>query len=193
LAAANARKFRTGSKAQRASIRCKDALPNGEKRCAKNPRLPAYTTQSQGLGGTGDNTWITFCPKFFAKNDIPNLADLTNNKKKSSELYALRSREHIVAHEFMHVKRYGYRYFIDDLSDSRVDGLVYGGSRCADFGWLFEKASPSKVNVMQEVNGEQSFPLPKQLPGLWPPRRSQAIAARLRSAIYRFRQIPKQT
>ena len=169
LGAANARKLRTGSKAQRASIRCKDALPDGETPCANNPQLPAYTTQREGKGGTGDNIWITFCPKFFAKNDIPNLADVTNNKKKSSELYALRTREHVIAHEFMHVKRYGYRNFIDDLSDARVDGKVYGGSRCADFGWLFLKASDSKVNVLQEINGGHSFLLPKQIPGLWPP------------------------
>lgn len=83
------------SKAQRASIRCKEDFPDKDKRCAKNARLPAYTTQPDG---TQDNTWITLCPKFFAKGDgeIPNLADLTTHKKKSSELYALRSREHIM-------------------------------------------------------------------------------------------------
>lgn len=83
------------SKAQRASIRCKEDFPEKDKRCAKNARLPAYTTQPDG---TQDNTWITLCPKFFAKGDgeIPNLADLTTHKKKSSELYALRSREHIM-------------------------------------------------------------------------------------------------
>jgi len=158
----------TGSKAQRASIRCKDALPNGDTRCANKPQLPAYTTQREGIDGTGDNTWITFCPKFFAQNDVPNLADLTQNPKKSSELYALRTREHVIAHEFMHVERYGYRNFIDDLHDPRVDGQVYGGSRCADFGWLSSQDPDSKVNAMQEVNGEHSFPLSKQVPGLWP-------------------------
>lgn len=160
LAIANARTLRTGTKAQRTSIRCRDALPNGDTRCKNNPQLPAYTTQREGLDGTDDNTWITFCPKFFASNDVPNLADLTKNPKKSSELYTLRTREHIIAHEFMHVKRYGYRNFIDDLHDPRVDGPIYGGSRCADFGWLFSKDSPSTVTVLQEVNGEQFFPPP---------------------------------
>lgn len=182
VATANARKLRTGSKAQRASIRCKDALPIGDKRCANNPRLPAYTTQREGLGGTGDNTWITFCPKFFAKNDIPNLAHLTKNKKKSSELYGLRSREHIIAHEFMHVKKYGYRNFIDDLSDPRVDGMIYGGSRCADFGWT---GSPSMVNAMQELNGKQVFPLPKHVLGPWPP---PPILVSFHAAIKQLRQ-----
>lgn len=28
--------------------------------------------------------------------------------------------------------------------------------------------SDSKVNAMQEVNGEHFFPLSKQVPGLWP-------------------------
>lgn len=143
-------------------------MPNGDTRCANNAQLPAYTTQREGIDGTGDNTWITFCPKFFAQNDVPNLADLTQNQKKSSELYTLRTREHVIAHEFMHVERYGYRNFIDDLHDPRVDGLVYGGSRCADFGWLSSQEPDSKVNAMQEVNGEHFFPLSKQVPGLWP-------------------------
>ncbi len=176
--------MRTGTKAQRASIRCKEALPSGSTRCPTNPQLPAYTTQREGKEGTGDNIWITFCPKFFAKNDIPNLADVTEKKKKSSELYTLRTREHIIAHEFMHVKRFGYRNFVDDLSDARVDGPVYGGSRCADFGWLFLKASPSKVNVMQETNGEHYFPHPKQIPGLWPPTLASFQGAIEKSAIY---------
>ena len=81
------------SKAKRASIRCREDVQEKNKRCAKNPRLPAYTIQPDT---TLDNTWIIFCPKFFAKDDIPNLTDLTNNKKKSSELYTLRSREHIL-------------------------------------------------------------------------------------------------
>jgi len=86
----------SGSKAQRASIRCKEALPDGSKFCPSRPLLPAYTTQPGGRGGTGDNTWITFCPKFFADKDIPNLDDLTQKKKRSSELFSLRSREHIM-------------------------------------------------------------------------------------------------
>ena len=84
----------SGSLAQTASIRCKEALPNDRDRfCSKYALLPAYTTSP---AGTGENTWITFCPKFFADNDIPNLDDLTKNKKRSSELFALRSREHIM-------------------------------------------------------------------------------------------------
>lgn len=80
------------SKAKRASIRCIEDFPEERKRCAKNSKFPAYTTQPVG---TQDNTWITLCPKFF-DDDIPKLAELTNKKKKSSELYTLRSREHIM-------------------------------------------------------------------------------------------------
>lgn len=84
----------SGSKAQRASIRCKEALPDGSKFCDK-AKLPAYTTQREGRGGTGENTWITFCPLFF-KDDINKLDDLTKNTKKPDDLYSLRSREHIL-------------------------------------------------------------------------------------------------
>ncbi|KAL8771403.1 MAG: hypothetical protein Q9209_003071 [Squamulea sp. 1 TL-2023] len=134
----------SGSKAQRASIRCREALPDGSKRCDK-AKLPAYTTMSGGRGGTGDNTWITFCPLFF-KDDIPKLEDLTKKSQKPGDL----------AHEFMHVDRFtpvGNKH-IEDLSDDRVGGLVYGGSRCEDFGWINQKDSPSKVNVKQELNAD---------------------------------------
>lgn len=42
---------------------------------------------------------------------------------------------------------------VDDLSDPAVDGIVYGGSRCADYGWLHAKDDPSTVNMQQDNNG----------------------------------------
>lgn len=82
----------SGNKAQTASVRCKEALPDGSKRCEDNKKLPAYTTQPLG---TDSNTWITFCPLFF-DDSVPKLEDLTNKPRKPADLGALRSREHIL-------------------------------------------------------------------------------------------------
>ncbi|KAI9844043.1 MAG: hypothetical protein M1830_007661, partial [Pleopsidium flavum] len=136
------------SKAQRVSFRCKEEVHN-VKICGSRP-VAAYTSPQSA---TLDNTWITFCPVFFDKSQTQ-LADATaKGPKKSDELYALRTREHIMAHEFMHCDKFGYPETIIDMSDSRVGGSVYGGSRCQEFGWINEKANPSAVNTKAVLNG----------------------------------------
>jgi len=51
---------------------------------------------------------MTFCDLFF-DSSIKTLDDETSKgPKKSSELYALRTREHILAHEFFHCDIFGF-------------------------------------------------------------------------------------
>lgn len=90
---------------------------------------------------TGKGWSITFCDYFFKgtdKNPIRSLTDITKGEK-SKQLNSLISHEHLLSHEFMHVKLFGHKYKIEDIDEINLAGStgtktkVYGVSRCQEW------------------------------------------------------------
>lgn len=108
---------------------------------------------------------IVFCDSFWRQ---PNLNELVDLKHLTWTMNSMLSREHILAHEYMHVDIMGHALKIVDVKEpdlpnipSSDNGVVYGASRCHDFAWMkvpagddpLKSYTKSKVNHMVAKNG----------------------------------------
>lgn len=80
----------------------------GESRCESLCNTVSCSHPDLGA----DTFWtVVFCPLFFISDKLKYLEERTNGKQSSeSNIAFLMTYEHAIAHEYMHVDRFGYRY-----------------------------------------------------------------------------------
>ncbi|KAF2214413.1 hypothetical protein CERZMDRAFT_83116 [Cercospora zeae-maydis SCOH1-5] len=145
-------------KNRRVTFLCQSAerLPG---HCKSNSRLPAYTTQNDAdWPNSGFGYTISFCDTFFSEDRVF-ARDLVNSKPTYT-LSKLETFEHILYHEYMHVKWFGHPYKIVDLTESLLvtddfDQLIYGANACSAFARkLYAKEANSSVNPLTGINAD---------------------------------------
>ncbi|KAH7407044.1 hypothetical protein DE146DRAFT_649141 [Phaeosphaeria sp. MPI-PUGE-AT-0046c] len=115
--------------------------------CAEGKQTAAVTVS--GRGSEWERWTLIFCPYFFSTDKLGYLEEKTNGKRERENGVAfLRTYEHVLAHEFMHVDMFGHKNRIKDIKAQLEDhgGMVdaYGDDHCHELSLRGENGAPDE-------------------------------------------------